>query len=96
MNSETEGFWELSQLASRRETDRQKGYIGVLPLSKSTIMRMVKRGEFPKPFLFHQSNVWRKEDVRAWMDEQEANGRLSLESSAEFLQRLARAKERRQ
>ena len=41
-NLELVGFYDISQLASRRETERQKQHIGILPWSKSKIEKMLK------------------------------------------------------
>ena len=63
------GFYNLSQLASCRETEKQRGHIGILPLSKKQIGRLVDVGKFPAPVgkLCGQS-IWRKADIRAFAE----------------------------
>ena len=42
----------------------------ILPISASTLWRMVKRGDFPAPTkLSTRVTAWRSEDVRRWVDE---------------------------
>ncbi len=42
-----------------------------LGVSESTIRRMVKRGEFPKPIQMSTRAVrWRESDVMEWLDRQ--------------------------
>jgi prophage regulatory protein len=44
-----------------------------LGISKNTIWRLVRKGEFPKPIkLSEKVTVWKAEDVLAWMKGKEA------------------------
>lgn len=63
------GFYSLSQLASCRETDKQRARVGVFPLSKKQILRLVDAGNFPAPVgrLGGQA-IWRKVDIRAFAE----------------------------
>lgn len=67
MEQDNTGFYSLSQLASCRETDKQRARVGVLPLSKKQIGRLVNAGKFPAPAgrLCGQL-IWRKADIRAY------------------------------
>lgn len=67
MDQDNTGFYNLSQLASCRETEKQREHIGVLPLSKKQIGRLVNAGKFPAPAgrLCGQM-IWRKADIRAY------------------------------
>jgi prophage regulatory protein len=43
-----------------------------LPCSRSTILRMVRNGNFPRPiYLSRRVRVWRAETVRAWLNDRE-------------------------
>lgn len=61
------GFYSLSQLASCRETEKQRGHIGILPLSKKQIGRLVDAGKFPAPVgRIGGQLIWRKADIHAF------------------------------
>jgi len=46
---------------------------GILPFSSPTLWRKVKSGTFPKPVkLSERVTAWKVQDVRAWLEEQEA------------------------
>lgn len=48
---------------------------GILPFSPATLYRMVRRGTFPKPLKLSENiSAWKVEDIRAWMDAQQAPG----------------------
>ena len=41
----------------------------LIPVSSSTLWRMVKNGSFPKPIkLSARTSAWRVEDVREWIE----------------------------
>ena len=63
------GFYSLSQLASCRETANQRARVGVFPLSKKQILRLVDAGNFPAPVgrIGGQAS-WRKADIRAFAE----------------------------
>ena len=45
----------------------------IIPLSRSTIWRKVKAGEFPMPLALGKAAVgWRLSEVRAWIEAQAA------------------------
>ena len=47
--------------------------IKIIPFSASTIWRKAKKGDFPKPVkLSEQITAWRVEDIKAWMNAQDA------------------------
>lgn len=54
------GFYCIRQLASQRETERQKARIGMFPWCAMTLRRMWARGEFPKPIVWMSRNVWKR------------------------------------
>ena len=61
------GFYSLSQLASCRETEKQRARVGVFPLSKKQILRLVDAGNFPAPVgRIGGQSIWRKVDIRAF------------------------------
>ena len=56
-------LYRVNELAST------KGKRGVLPLSAATIWRLVKLGEFPKPFTIAlNTTVWDSDDVDKWIE----------------------------
>ena len=73
-NSDLTGFYDISQLASRKETDRQKGYIGVLPWSRSQIERLIKAGKFPKPISDGYKKIWPKAVIHEYIESLKLNG----------------------
>ena len=41
----------------------------IIPVSRSSIHRWVRAGNFPAPIsLGPNTRVWREEDIRAWLD----------------------------
>ena len=69
MSQDAAGFYSLSQLASCRETQRQRGHVGILPLSKKQIGRLVDAGKFPAPAgRLCGQRVWRKTDIHAFAE----------------------------
>lgn len=69
MSQDAAGFYSLSQLASCRETAKQRGRIGVLPLCKKQILRLVDAGKFPAPVgRMSGQLVWRKDDIHEYTE----------------------------
>ena len=69
MGQDSIGFYSLSQLASCRETQRQRGRVGILPLGKKQILRLVDAGEFPAPVgRMSGQLIWRKEDIHEYTE----------------------------
>ncbi len=60
------GFYSLQQLASRNETARQKARVGIFPWCEMTIRRMWARGEFPKPIVWMNRNMWKRGVIDAY------------------------------
>lgn len=61
------GFVRLPLLTG----DKKTGIPGLVPFSKSTILRRVAAGTFPKPVkLSERVTAWRAEDIRTWLDQQ--------------------------
>ena len=57
-----------------RELLRLRDLLKVVPISRSVIYDMVKRGEFPKPVKVGPRAVaWRMSDVRDWIDSRPAS-----------------------
>lgn len=40
----------------------------VVPVSRATLYRMIRKGEFPKPCRIGRLTVWPHSDVRAWVN----------------------------
>ena len=69
MEQSQEGFYSLSQIASCRKTENQREHIGILPLSKKQIGRMVNAGKFPAPAgRLCGQKIWRKADIHAFAE----------------------------
>lgn len=63
------GFYSLAQLCSRSETERQKGRVGVFPWSRTKILAMIERGEFPQPVRgLGRANLWPKATIREYAE----------------------------
>ena len=63
------GFYSLSQLASCRGTEKQRGQIGVFPWSKKHIRKMVTDGLFPPPSVrMYGQMMWPKEVIHRYRD----------------------------
>lgn len=66
-NTLQSGFLRQSQILPNRKTGAQ----GLLPVSPSTLWRMVADGRFPKPVkLSERVTAWRAEEVNAWLQAQ--------------------------
>jgi len=64
MIQDAAGFYSLSQLASCRETAKQRARVGVFPLCKKQILRLVDAGKFPAPVgRMSGQLIWRKNDI---------------------------------
>lgn len=81
MGQDNIGFYDLSQLASCRKTEKQREHIGILPLSKKQIGRLLDAGKFPAPAgrMFGRL-VWRKEDILSFIEKIE----IVLEKEGDF------------
>lgn len=41
----------------------------ILPVSRTTVWRMIRSGHFPPPIkLGHRTSAWRVEDIREWIE----------------------------
>ena len=58
---------KIADLATR------PGRPGMLPLSESTIRRLVIAGRFPKPYKLGAATLWNMNDVEAFITRQAAN-----------------------
>jgi hypothetical protein len=59
------GYVRLHQLIG----DPGKGLPGIIPMSKSTLLRLVRNGQFPAPVkLSPMISAWRVEDIREWLN----------------------------
>lgn len=46
----------------------------LIPMSRSTVWRMVKQGKFPKPTrITSHCTVWKNSEVLAWIEQQGGN-----------------------
>ena len=53
----------------KQEVLRHKDVTEAIGLSKSTIWRMRKAGEFPQPIVLSKRAVgWRREDIEEWLE----------------------------
>jgi len=69
MSQDATGFYSLSQLASCRETAKQRARVGVFPLCKKQILRLVDAGKFPAPVgRMSGQLVWRKDDIHEYTE----------------------------
>lgn len=74
MSQDTAGFYSLSQLASCRETAKQRGHVGVFPLCKKQILRLLDAGNFPSPAgRINNQLIWRKGDIHEYIETFAAN-----------------------
>jgi predicted DNA-binding transcriptional regulator AlpA len=51
---------------------RQRQLLLLVPFSAATLWRRVRAGAFPQPTRFGRITAWRRDDVEAWLKEQEA------------------------
>lgn len=64
MSQDAAGFYSLSQLASCRETEKRRARVGVFPIGKKQILRLVDAGKFPAPVgRMSGQLIWRKNDI---------------------------------
>lgn len=69
MSQDATGFYSLSQLASCRETAKQRARVVVFPLCKKQILRLVDAGKFPAPVgRMSGQLVWRKDDIHEYTE----------------------------
>lgn len=65
------GYVRISQLVG----NPARGIAPMIPISRSSIWRLVKSGQFPAPIrLSARITVWRVEEVRAWLQSREMAG----------------------
>lgn len=73
MNSAAAAFDALPDVAFVRLRDftRRPGQPGIVPVSASSVWRMVASGKFPKPTkLGEKTTVWNVGEIRAWLAQQ--------------------------
>jgi len=59
------GFVRMKQLIG----DPRTGQPPLIPISRSSIWRLVQAGQFPAPIkLSAKITVWRVEDIRRWLE----------------------------
>lgn len=74
MSQDATGFYSLSQLASCRETEKRRARVGVFPIGKKQILRLVEGGGFPAPAgRVNNQLIWRKEDIHEYIKTFAAN-----------------------
>jgi prophage regulatory protein len=57
----------------------EKQVLAIIPVGHTTIWRMVKKGQFPKPtFISPNRCFWFEDVVLAWQNEVEGQGRAAL------------------
>jgi predicted DNA-binding transcriptional regulator AlpA len=57
----------------------EKQVLGIIPVGHTTLWRMVKKGQFPKPtFVSPNRRFWFEDVVLAWQNEVEGQGRAAL------------------
>lgn len=44
-----------------------------LPVSRTTLWRMVRDGQFPGPIKLRGTTAWKEQDIQAWLDKQNPN-----------------------
>ena len=77
MTGDSGGFYSLAQLCSRGETELQKAREGRFPWSRTKILGMVKRGEFPEPIRgVGQKSLWPKDAIHAFEAKIMQEGRM--------------------
>ena len=63
------GFYSLHQLATQKETKRQKAHEGIFPWGPATIRRMVAEGTFPTPVKgIGRANLWPKKVIHEFIE----------------------------
>lgn len=64
------------QVLGTKQFVREKELLEVLPVSRSTLLRMVKSGVFPAPrYLNQQIKYWLLCDVLAWAEQQDRSSK---------------------
>jgi prophage regulatory protein len=48
--------------------------LDLIPVSRNTLYRMVKEGEFPAPYKFRGNSCWSNEELRDWLIANYPNG----------------------
>jgi predicted DNA-binding transcriptional regulator AlpA len=62
---------ELKQLGDA-QVIRLRDVIGLTRLSRSTVLNLIAKEHFPKPFRLGRVLAWRAVDVSRWLDERAA------------------------
>lgn len=53
---------------------RAKDVLKLIPVSRTTLWRMVQNGKFPKPIkLSDHATAWRNQDILDWLEAQGVN-----------------------
>lgn len=64
------------QVLGTKQFVRERELLEVLPVSRSTLLRMVKSGAFPAPrYLNAQIKYWLVCDVLAWAEQQDRSSK---------------------
>jgi predicted DNA-binding transcriptional regulator AlpA len=65
--------------ATARSMLSEKQVLAIIPVGHTTLWRMVKKGQFPKPtFVSANRCFWFADAVLAWQNEIEGRGRAAL------------------
>lgn len=65
---------DLDRIVTTGELTGTADRPGIIPLDRSTIWRMVRAGDFPKPIQLTASRIgWRWSAIQHWLDAREAN-----------------------
>ncbi|WP_082684594.1 AlpA family phage regulatory protein [Aureimonas ureilytica] len=59
--------------ASKVTFIRLRDIIEIVPISRATVYRLAKNGQFPKPIRLGSSSLWVEAEVQAWLSERMAN-----------------------
>lgn len=59
----------MQKLYGIRELTGGGGRLGVIPVSKATLYRMIAAGKFPKPRKLGHRSIWVEEDVCRWREQ---------------------------
>jgi len=59
----------LQKLYGIRDLIGAGGRVGVIPVSRATLYRMIAAGKFPKPRKLGYRSIWTEEDVCRWREQ---------------------------
>jgi prophage regulatory protein len=60
--------------------DSARGIPAIIPLSRSTFLKMVKDGRAPQPIRFGQRNTcWRLSSIRTWIQDLPTSGSITMD-----------------